>query len=311
VFNIQWVNSAGNTVTYYPGSFEFDSQTQVLRLTTYLNLGFSPPKDDPVPQDPNVDWPDLDVFTDGFDPQDDTDIRNDPIQQQYLVKVTYAPGKPITKTYVCSQPLLNGVTLLNEGTPDFVKSQVGSDLIEMNWGSRINDPNDVLNKDPDFILNDPFRYLEAQKNPKIIYEDIEFCEVQEGDFCRLSSFCDDTLPACPGSVDPQGNPGGIGNGWLEMTFSGLLFTEVEPISFTDGPADAFGNFLSSDFLEASGGDSEPGGNLQESILFTPLGPDTPTAQSLNGTVGWSVFGQLYDTVTKTTKTLYFESKTKE
>jgi hypothetical protein len=48
-----------------------------------------------------------------------------------------------------------------------------------------------------------------------------------------------------------------------------------------------------------------GGNLNEAIIFTPLGPETSPSESLDGSVGWSVFGQLYDTVTNTTTNLYF------
>ena len=54
-----------------------------------------------------------------------------------------------------------------------------------------------------------------------------------------------------------------------------------------------------------GGDAPPGGNLQGAILFTPLGPQTSPATGPGGTVGWSVFGQLYDTLTDTTENLFF------
>jgi hypothetical protein len=120
----------------------------------------------------------------------------------------------------------------------------------------------------------------------------------------LSPFCDDSIPGCGGTT-PDGTGGDIGNGLINVEFSGLAFTEVDPISFTDGPTGPFGDLTSSVFLEASGGDAPPGGYLQDAIIFTPLGPETPPAQGIDGTVGWSVFGQLYDTVTKTTTILYF------
>jgi len=312
VFNVQWVNTLGDTVTYYPGSFEFDATTQTITLTTELILGFVPESDEPTPEDPNVNWPNLDVVGPGaFDPNNDTETSNlnDPPNRRFLVTVNFAPGKPLTNTYLCSQPLLDGNTLINEGTPYYTKNQVGKDPINLAWGSRINDPNDTLNNDPDFILNDVFKYLEPKKDPEVIYENISFCEVSEGETCRLSPFCDDTLPGCPGSLDPNGNLGGIGNGLMEMSFSGLAFTETEPITFSDGPSGPFGQFVSGDFLEASGGDAPPGGYLQGAILFTPLGPNSPVTPGTDGTVGWSVFGQLYDTVTQTTTILYFGTNT--
>jgi len=42
------------------------------------------------------------------------------------VTVMFLPGKPVTNTYLALQPLLDGVTLLNEGTPPIPKSQVGN-----------------------------------------------------------------------------------------------------------------------------------------------------------------------------------------
>lgn len=315
VFNVQWVNDNGDTVTYFPGSYTFDKDTQILTLTTLLFLGLNPMLDDPRLADPNVDWPNLDFNTpvpSAPTPLDDSDSPGPPTEPESLrftVTVNFAPAKPLTTTYICSQPLLDGVTLINEGTPYYTKSQVGKDSINLAFGSRINDPTDTLNNDPDFILNDPFKYLEPVADPEVIYENISFCEVSEGDTCFLSPFCDDNLPGCPGSLNPDGALGGIGNGVMLVEFSGLAFTETEPITFTDGPTGPFGDLLGSDFLEASGGDAPLGGYLQDAILFTPIGPDSPPTQSLNGTVGWSVFGQLYDTVTKTTTILYFGTET--
>jgi hypothetical protein len=175
----------------------------------------------------------------------------------------------------------------------------------MSWGSRINDPNDTLNNDPDFILNDPFRFLEFTKDKSTQYENIEFCEVEEGEECRLSPFCDDSVPGAAQAGHPGNDPDDIGNGLINVGLSGLAFTEVEPITFSDGPTGPFGLPLPSTFLKASGGDADPGGNLQNTIIFTPLGPETPSFESLDGSVGWSVFGQLYDTVTNTTQILFF------
>jgi len=319
VFNFTFVNSAGRTVTYLPNSFDFDKETQTITITSYMTLGYYPSFDVPDDEDPFVNNPSLNddidfvfprpVQLNALDPvfPGGPDGSGYPLDTKVSVTVSYAAGKPLTKTYLCSQPLLDGTTLLNEGTPPFQTSQVSKATSELAWGSRFNDPNDVFNTDPAFVFNDPFRFLDFQQDSKIQYEDIDFCEVAEGEECRLSPFCDDSIPGAAEAGAPGNDPGDIGNGLIGIGFDGLAFTETTPISFSDGPADGFGGFTSSTFLEASGGDENAGGNLQEAILFTPLGPETPSFESLDGSVGWSVFGQLYDTTTNTTTNLFFGS----
>ena len=317
IFSLTFVNAAGETVQYFPGSFTFDKDTQVIKITSYMTLGYYPSLDVPDVEDPFVDNPSLnevqnfpypiEVLLDPNDPNfaGDFDENAYPIDVRVPVTVSFAPGKPLTKTYLCSQPLLDGTTLLNEGTPAFETSQIGKAISEVAWGSRINDPNDVLNTDPDFILNDPFRFLDFKQDAKIQYEDVDFCEVSEGDTCRLSPFCDDNIPGASEAGTEGTTPGDIGNGLINIDFEGLAFTETDPITFSDGPDDGFGGFTGTQFLEASGGDENAGGNLQEAILFTPLTPQTIPFKNPDGSVGWSVFGQLYDTLTQTTTTLFF------
>jgi hypothetical protein len=281
----------GSQTLLLPTTFSFDVATQIITIT------------DPLFQLDVLLFPAL--LEGGVDPEDTVlpDDAETPIK--IPVDVSFAPGRPLTKTYLCSQPLLDGSTLLNEGTPPFETSQVMTDEGFLAWGSRINDPNDLLNTDPDFILNDPFRFRDFRSDPKTQFEDIDFCEVSEGEECRLSPFCDDGLPGAAEAGNPGNDPGDIGNGLIGVGFSGLAFTETEPITFDDGPVNGFGQLPSSVFLKASGGDAPPGGNLQEAILFTPLGPETPPSQDPDGSVGWSVFGQLYDTLTDTTTNLFF------
>jgi hypothetical protein len=315
VFNFSFVNSAGRTVTYLPGSFVFDQKTQIITITSQQTLGFYPSQDVPDAVDPNVNNPSLNDPTDfvfptavllnPLDPNFVADTHGYPLNTKVAVTVSFAPGAPYTRTYVCSQPLLDGVTLLNEGTPPFDTSQVSRDVRFLAWGSRINDPNDTLNNDPDFILNDPFRFIDFSVDAKVQYEELEFCEVSEGQTCLIAPFCDENTPGALEAGHPGNTPGDIGNGLIEMDLGGLIFTEIQPIGFTDNPSDAFGNSVSSVFLHASGNGSPPGGNLNQAILFTPLGPETPHFQTPDGSVGWSVFGQLYDTLTNTTTVLFF------
>ena len=316
VFQIRAPSSdGGEDMIYLPGSFTFDKATQTITIDASPQvLNWTDFDDDPYPLNPNI----IDPGANHQDSEllafsDPTGVFILPSQTpneslrptRVPVVVSYAPGRPLTKTYLCSQPLLDGTTLLNEGTPPFETSQVMKDEGFLAWGSRINDPNDVLNTDPAFVLNDPFRFRDFRSDPKTQFEDIDFCEVSEGEACRLSPFCDDGLPGAAEAGHPGNDPGDIGNGLISIGFGGLAFTETQPITFDDGPSNGFGQLPSSVFLKASGGDAPPGGNLQEAILFTPLGPETPPFQGPDGSVGWSVFGQLYDTLTDTTTNLFF------
>jgi hypothetical protein len=315
VFQLVAVNSNGSTTTYVPPSFEFDKATQTITLTTNQYFNYADFGDDPYPQEDGVfnsEFTNEDLLLPSTFGPDAADNVKDPDRHiesleptKISVTVTFAPGKPLTKTYLCSQPLLDGTTLLNEGTPPYELAQVAKATKSLMWGSRINDPNDVLNTDPDFILNDPFRFLGFTQDSKIQYEEIDFCEVAEGEVCRLSPFCDDNVPGAGEAGNARNDPGDIGNGLINVGFEGVAFTETEPISFSDGPSDGFGGFTGTQFLEYSGGDENAGGNLNEAILFTPLGPNTPSFESPDGSVGWSVFGQLYDTTTNTTTNLFF------
>jgi hypothetical protein len=317
VFGITYVDLLGNTVELFPGSFELDEETQTLTIISGHTLGFYPSADEPLIPEDTVNNPSLNEseawpYPIGFDPLNptlfgvslDRSLFFADVQQE--VTVSYAVGKPLTLTYLCNQPLLDGCTLLNEGTPPYQKGLVGKDSGMLAWGSRINDPNDLLNTDPDFILNDPFRFLDFQPDPKVVYEDIEFCEVSDGEECRLTPFCDDSVPGAAEAGAPGNEPGDIGNGLIDVGLSGAGFTETEAITFSDGPAGPYGAVSAKVFLEASGGDEDMGGNLNESLLFTPLGPVSPTAPE-DGNVGWSVFGQLYDLATNTVTNLYFDS----
>jgi len=83
-------------------------------------------------------------------------------EEQYPVQVIFAVGQPITKTYLCGEPIDNSVTLLNEGTPPIPKQR--------------------------------------SKDPENYYSGVEFCEVEDGETVTLSSMCDGPGPG-KGLVD--------------------------------------------------------------------------------------------------------------
>jgi hypothetical protein len=113
----------------------------------------------------------------------------------YPVTITFAPGRPVTNTYLCSQPIEDSVTLLNEGTPPVPASQQAVTIRTEVFGSQINDPSDLLNDDPDFILNDPYRTVEFEQGAESIYDCLSFCTVDDGGATGLLSIaCDGPAP---------------------------------------------------------------------------------------------------------------------
>lgn len=128
---------------------------------------------------------------------------------QVPVTVVFVPGKPVTNTYLLNQPLLDGITKLNEGTPPVPKSQVAGGVRQVVSGSQTNNINDTLNWDPEFVLNDPFKVVEFVGNADALYEQMEFLEVTNGGEEGLLSFpCEATgLSDSPGFLDTtQGDP---------------------------------------------------------------------------------------------------------
>lgn len=139
--------------------------------------------------------------------------------------VTFAPGKPITNTYLKAQPVLDSITLLNDGTPPVPKDQTADATREEVFGSQINDPNDTLNDDPDFILNDPFRLIQFTAGENSLYDCMEFCEVDDGgDRGFISIACDGPAPE---------------HGLVELAFEGPAYYDGP--SVPHGPGGIWGS----------------------------------------------------------------------
>ena len=187
-------------------------------------------------------------------------LAADPPPGVTVATVTFVPGTPVTPTYLCSQPLHQSTTLLNEGTPPVPLSQVDPSTRVVESGSAINDPGDVL-VDPAFSLNDPTRYVTFTDPAEERYDSLEFCEVDDGGQQNLiSTLCDG--PA-------------IGHGLAGIELSGTLFSEQQ--SADGGPArwggpvpmrDTDSNFRQESVLLALGGTVLPSAGVPH------LGPGT-------------------------------------
>lgn len=179
------------------------------------------------------------------------------------VTVSFVAGRPVTNTYLCSQPLMQSVTLLNEGTPIVPLSQVGSAIREEVFGSQINDPTDTVSPgDADFITNDHFRYVTFIDDPNVLYEALETCSVDDGGASNVLSI------ACDGP-SPE-------NGWIGIELSGTAYSDG--FSQVGGPARGWGspvlrdnllNFNQSSMILAAGGviGATTAGVLNASITY--------------------------------------------
>lgn len=192
-----------------------------------------------------------------FDASTQTITLATPLAQEHtLVTVSFAAGTPVTNTYLCSQPLSQSTTLLNEGTPPFPKSQIGGAIrTEVSVADPIYDPTD--DTDPDSISN-AYQTVVWVDNPDALYESLEFCEVTDGHSTGLIASINDGY--------------GLDEGWVGMTMSGTMFSDAT--SLPGGPAvwkgssgvqDTLGGFNQTNVLMVSGG-GYTHGTLNNSIL---------------------------------------------
>ena len=154
------------------------------------------------------------------------------------VTVNFVAGKPVTNTYLCSQPLMQSNTLLNEGTPIVPLSQTGTDTRVVTFGSQINDPTDTLG-DPDFIMNDSFRQVGFENNN--LYNNLETCTVDNGGDAYISMLCDLMGLVSIGMdgtmfSDQTTQVGGPGRGWGSMTMRDSVgnFNQVNQMVWVGG-----------------------------------------------------------------------------
>lgn len=165
--------------------------------------------------------------------------------------IVFAPGKPVTTTYLAQQPLLDSITLLNEGTPPFPKSQRASTTTTAVSGTGTNTHYQWLeytDSSPTGVGDDPF------------YDKMQFFEVTDGgNTGLLSSMCEGALGGGSSgySAIEEGPTGGF-----VLDLSGFLFTEnfsglftpdyLPPNPFLHGPFNP-GIGQPGSFLYASGG----------------------------------------------------------
>ena len=113
---------------------------------------------------------------------------------QHPVTVTFAVGKPVTQTYLCNQPIEETVTVLNEGTPPVPSGLDQAAERTIVAGSKINDPEDVLDAAESLVLNDPLQVVTFTDDGDSIYADLQFCTKEDGDSVHITPICDGPGP---------------------------------------------------------------------------------------------------------------------
>ena len=107
------------------------------------------------------------------------------------VSVKFSPGTPVTKTYLETQPLYDGVTNLNEGTPPISWTQSRPWQRGFLPASRLNEISDVLNIDDDFVLNDSLGSIAFTNHKADVFADVSFMEIADDGHTNRIAVADD------------------------------------------------------------------------------------------------------------------------
>ena len=138
----------------------------------------------------------------------------------YPVNVVFAPGRPVTNTYLQSQPFDQSQTILNEGTPSFQQSQAGTGVYSTVTTSTVSGDGGrtpafppLGPSNPEYFLRDQYLVRQAA-DTDALYERMEFLNLEDGgQRGRISSYC-------------EGGPGENGTwGTTEFAFAGEAFTD--------------------------------------------------------------------------------------
>jgi hypothetical protein len=188
----------------------------------------------------------------------------------YPVTVVFAPAKPITTTYLQTQPLPESQTILNEGTPPVPTKYVGQATASTVSGDGGPTPAfpPAVPADPDYFLRDQYLVRQFSEDPEILYEQMQFFQLEDGGSRgQISSFCD--------------GPGN-GVGLNEVAFSGATFSARMSTGSPDfGRGAGAGAGGARTVLYASGGATGPlGGLLGPAVYVTPFSGPNPAATGL-------------------------------
>jgi hypothetical protein len=160
----------------------------------------------------------------------------------YPVTVTFAPKRPVTSTYLETQPFNQSPVILNEGTPTFQESQAGSATystisVSTVSGSGGNTPQfpPAGPTDPNYFLRDPYIVRDFSDEAQYLYERMEFVQVDNaGQAGRLASYCeggvgsDGTWGTTEFGFGATSSGSALSDSYGGVTFSGREFSPGMP-----------------------------------------------------------------------------------
>ena len=159
-----------------------------------------------------------------------------------------------TTTYLEKQPLLESMTLLNEGTPSFAKSRLLDSIRTIKSATPMGDTVSVEG-DPltGIVSSDTHKAVGFENSDEDLYESLSFTEVtNEGDTEVISSICDSPFAE---------------HGLREIALSGRYFYEKSESAMPYPKFNQGGGFPST-FLFASGGSKQLGGTTNNTQTLT-------------------------------------------
>ena len=220
----------------------------------------------------------------------------DSYSRSSVSEITFSPGRPVTKSYLRSQPLKDGITNLNEGTPPYLLTQLAQlQRSVLSEPPREDEINDVVAEHPDFDSQDPTRLVEFSHDSA--YSSVEFFEVSNGAETGVISTPDDGIAPAKGLA--------------HIDLQGRMFAET----LAPPPAYPFeqGGGAPGAFLVAGGGSgrntgSLGGGETQGAVTWAshPSRPEAKPSLAKNRTF-WEVRDQYQDNVpSPTTMQLQYE-----
>lgn len=187
----------------------------------------------------------------------------------YPVTVVFAVGKPVTTTYLQSQPLPESQTILNEGTPVVPMGQVGQATVSTVSGDGGPTPAfpPAVPADPAYFLRDQYLVRKFVDDPDLLYEQMDFFQLEDdGVRGKISSFCD--------------GPGN-GTGLRELGLDGSSFTEnLSPVMSPSASNFGRGAGRFGPVLFASGGRAGVMGLLGPASYVTPFSGPNPAPTGL-------------------------------
>lgn len=197
-----------------------------------------------------------------FDPEKQRIKLNKSYSRSSSAEITFSPGRPITKTYLLNQPLKDGITNLNEGTPPYLLTQLAKMQRSINPDPpRADEINDVVSEHPDFESQDPTRLVEFSHDSA--YSTVDFFQVENGKETGLISTPDDGIAPAKGLA--------------HLELEGRMFAEA----LAPPPAYPFeqGGGAVGAFLTAGGGSDiasgSLGGGAAQGAVMWPSAPSKP------------------------------------